>query len=234
MQMLRSTMEERMAGLGRCHLFSGLLPPELRSLAGFTSVRTFEKGETLFIQEAPAEGFFIVIDGRIKVCRFGADGREQVLHIFGRGEPCGEVPTFQGESYPATAVAVGALRSLYVPRDQFAALVKRKPDIVLNMLAVVAARLRHFVGLVEDLSLKEVSARLAAYVLDLSRRSGGSLHLELETSKTVLAGRLGTIAETLSRTMAKMQERGILRVQGKRIAILDSKRLRALASGVKL
>ena len=102
------------------------------------------------------------------------------------------------------------------------------------MLAVLSGRLRHLVQLVEDLSLKEVSARLAKYLLDLSLRGDGGAVVVLETTKTVLASRLGTVAETLSRTLTRMQRRGIIRVQGRTIAITDADGLQALAAGMKL
>jgi len=107
-------------------------------------------------------------------------------------------------------------------------------EILFSMLGVLSTRLRHLVQLVDDLSLKEVSARLAKHLLDLSARAGGIRTVELETSKAMLAGRLGTIAETLSRTLAKLKRRGIVRVHRHRVTILDPAKLQALAAGMKL
>ena len=232
MKRIVSTSEERAASLARCPLLRGLGADDLRALAGVALLRDYEAGESLFVRGDEAEGFHVVVRGQVKVCRFGADGREQVLHVFGPGEPVGEVQVFQGGRYPATAQAVGPLRSLYLPREGFLSLGRRRPDLLLNMLAVLAVRLRHFVELVDDLTLKEVSARLAKHLLGLAARAGGAREVQLDTTKAMLASRLGTIAATLSRTLAKMQRRGILRVRGKRIAILDAEALRELAAGM--
>jgi len=131
-------------------------------------------------------------------------------------------------------MAVGPVRALCLPREGFLSLGKRHPELLLNMLGVLAVRLRHFVQLVDDLSLKEVSARLAKHILGLSARAGGAATVELDTTKAMLASRLGTIAATLSRTLAKMQRQGIIRIRGKRITVLDAARLRDLAAGAKV
>ena len=234
MRIIRSNVQQRAESLARCRLLSELSATDLRALARVVSVREYEPAEILFNRGVSADGFHVVVLGQVKVCRFGADGREQVLHVFGPGEPCGEVPMFQGARYPATAMAAGTLRTLYLPRDAFVQLGRRRPDFLLKMLAILSLRLRHFVELVDDLSLKEVSARVASHILHLFDRAGGAKQVQLETTKGMLASRLGTIAETLSRTLAKMQRNGIIRVRGRKITILDRHRLEELAEGEKL
>jgi len=161
------------------------------------------------------------------------DGREQILHMFGAGEICGEVPVFEGEAYPASAVAVDTLETLYVPRKDFLALGKRRPEILLEMLAVLSLRLRRFVHLIDDLSLKEVSARVAKYLLDLHARAETET-VQLDSTKATLASRLGTIAETLSRTLRKMQQRKVIDVAGRQITIVDREELIELAAGKRV
>ncbi len=220
--------------LRACTLFAALAPEDLRDLGAVSGARDHADGEFLFRADDPAEGFHIVIDGVVKVCRFGADGREQVLHLLGPGDACGEVPMFQGTEYPAHALCMGPVRTLYLLREPFIALARRKVEILLSMLGVLSMRLRHMVQLVDDLALKEVSARLAKHLLDLSARAGGARTVELETSKAMLASRLGTIAETLSRTLAKMKRRKIVGVARNAVTILDARGLQVLAAGAKL
>jgi len=202
-------------------------------LARVCLLRVYEKDEVLFFQDEKAHGFYVVADGRVKVQRTGVDGREQILHMFGPGDICGEVPVFEGEAYPASAVAVGSLQTVYIPRKAFLALGRERPEILLEMLAVLSLRLRRFVGLIDDLSLKDVSARLAKVLLDLQARTGTAT-VKLDSTKTTLASRLGTIAETLSRTLRKMQAAGIIRVDGRSITIRDTDRLIELAAGERL
>ncbi|MHC4606995.1 MAG: Crp/Fnr family transcriptional regulator, partial [Planctomycetota bacterium] len=231
MRRIASEPQERMKMMARCGLFWGLDSVEMRALAGFSPLREYEREEVLFHEGQTAEGFDLVVEGKVKVCRFGPEAREQVLHLFGPGEPVGEVAVFEGKRYPATAVAVGRTRVLHVPRDKFVETCRKRPEVLMKMLAVLSTRLRRFVQLVDDLALKEVSARLAKHLLDLSARSRGSKRIELDTTKAMLASRLGTIAETLSRTLAKMQRKRILKVQGRKITVLKPAALQGLAAG---
>lgn len=107
-------------------------------------------------------------------------------------------------------------------------LIKSDPSLAMNMLAVLSRRLRQFANLIEELSLKEVPGRLASYLLYLMERSSGDHTLELDIPKTLLANLLGTIPETISRTLARMAADGLIRVAGRKITILDRKRLEEL------
>lgn len=215
-------------------IFAGLAESGLRALAEVSSVREYADGEYLFQQDEPAAGFHIIETGIVNIHRFGPDGRQQILHVFdGSGEPCGEVAVFEGGTYPAAAVSSGVTRTIYLPRDSFLQVSRKNPEILLKMIATLSKRLRRFVGLIDDLSLKDVSARVAKHLQELALKSGSSV-VELETTKTVLASRLGTIAETLSRTLRKMQGRKIIAVSGRQITILDEDALMDVAEGMKI
>lgn len=216
--------------LHSCQLFADLDSADRHDLSLVALPRRFERQESLFRQGDAAEGFHVVVAGQVKVCRYGPDGREQILHILAEGDPCGEVPVFQGLVYPATAVALESVTTLYFRRSDFLELGSRRPGLLLSMMGVLAARLRHFVGLVDDLSLKEVSARLARHLLEGAETQGSDV-VELQTTKTVLASRLGTIAETLSRTLARLQRDELILVEGKQVTLLDRASLEDLAEG---
>jgi len=215
-------------------IFAGLADSGLRALAEVSSVREYDDGEYLFQQDEPATGFYILVDGIVNVHRFGPDGRQQILHVFeSSGEPCGEVAVFEGGTYPAAAVSTGVTSTIYLPRDSFLQVARKNPEILLKMIATLSVRLRRFVGLIDDLSLKDVSARLAKHIQELSLKTGRNV-VELTTTKTVLASKLGTIAETLSRTLKKMQIKKIIKVNGRQITILDEDALDDIAEGEKL
>ena len=234
MKRITEPIEKRIEWLGACSLFSELSSDNVTALAEVCHVRAYESGEVLFHGGAHADGLHIIVDGRVKVCRYGADGREQVLHIFEGGEPCGEVAVFEGRVFPATAEAMAASRSLFILRDDFLAIARQRPELLLGMLAVLSRRLRRCVEMIDDLSLKEVSTRLARHLLQLSEASGNSKEVELATSKAMLASRLGAVAETLSRTLARMQNKGMIQVDGRRVVLKNKAALERLAEGEKL
>ena len=177
--------------------------------------------------------FYVVISGRVKIFKLSPDGKEQILHIFEAGEPFGEVPVFTGQHFPANAEAMDKRRIFYFPRESFIDLIEGNPSIALNMLAVLSMRLRRFAALIDNLSLKEVPSRLAAYLIFLSEQKEETTDLELNITKSQLASLLGTIPETLSRILTKMSKQGIIQSNGPRIRILDRDAVEDMAEGVR-
>lgn len=220
--------------LAEIPLFHGLPQEQLEKLADITLEKRFQKGQSLFLEGSKASGFYTVLSGKVKIFKVSLEGKEQILHIFGKGESFGEVPMFAGGNFPAHAEALENLRVLFFPRDSFVHLLKREPSLAMNMLAMLSQRLRYFTHLVEDLSLKEVPGRLAAYFLYLQGHKKHSRSFQLDITKGQLASILGTIPETLSRILARMSQREIIRVSGRNIEILDVQALENLAAGEKL
>lgn len=215
--------------LGETSLFAGMADSYLQDLCGIAMVVSYRRRAAIFAAGDPGSGFYLVKEGRVKIYMISPDGKEQILHILGPGEPFGEAPVFAGQSFPAHAVALEDCRLVFLPRDDFVDLVTRNPSLALNLLAVLSKRLREFTRMVDSLSLKEVPGRLAGHLLLLSRKQANGDELELELSKTQLASLLGTIPETLSRILKKLQKAGYIRIEGARITIIDRERLAELA-----
>lgn len=223
------------AKLAQIPLFEGLPPEQLEDLAMIMTDQIFRKGEIVFSEGEEAAGFYVALKGRIKVYKLSAEGKEQILHLFGPGEPFGEVPVFTGQRFPAHAEVMEESRVLFFPKDSFVALIKRNPSLALNMLGILSKRLRRFTALIDDLSLKEVPGRLAAHLLYLSAKQKGSEEVELSITKAQLASLLGTIPETLSRILGKMAAQGLIETEARRIRILDRSSLQELVdSGGRL
>lgn len=214
------------------HLFKDLPDAHLDELAVILADQVFKKGQLIFSEGDAATGFYVVIAGRVKIFKLSVEGKEQILHIFGPGAPIGEVAVFEGKRFPAHAESLEDSRLFFFPRNAFLRLINDNPSIALHMLAVLSRRLRHFAALIDDLSLKEVPARLAAYLLYLSETQKRADNLSLDISKGQLSSLLGTIPVTLSRILTKMSDAGLIRSRGVRgIQILDRQGLRDLADG---
>lgn len=208
------------------------LPDDLaRQLAAVGGVRHARKGEFLFQEGEAAEGFFVVVSGRVRVFKTGWDGREQTLHILGPGEPVGEVPVFAGARFPATAQALDEVTTCFFPRAALLDAYARNPGLAMAMLAVLARRLREFTRLIENLSLKEMPQRLAAYLVH--QAEGGRRAVRLDITKGTLATILGASQETLSRTLARLADAGLITVEGRTIVLHDPERLGRLAQGLE-
>ena len=212
-------------------LFKGLGPEELAQLERISEPREYGKADLIFGEGKEGVGFYVVVSGQVKVFKMSFDGREQILHILGPGDPLGEVPVFAGMNYPANAQALGASKLYFFPRKKLIELYRESPSLAMNMLAVLSRRLREFTVLIENLSLKEIPQRLATYLVHQHSLKPVSARVKLNVTKGVLSNILGTSQETLSRVLGKLSQEGLIEVQGKEISILDMERLKSLAEG---
>lgn len=215
-------------------LFNELPDAYLDDIMAIAVEKNVNSGELIFSDGDPGNGFYITAEGLIKIYKVSAEGKEQILHMFGPGEPFGEVPVFSGHAFPANAEAVKKSQLLFFPRDAFVRLITENPSLALNMLAILSKRLRHFTVQVENLSLKEVPARLAGYFLLISEEQKNMETVSLNISKGQLASFLGTIPETLSRMLKKMSDQGLIEVEGRNIRLIDYDGLVDLADSGKM
>jgi len=216
--------------LRSCQLFTGLPPGDLAHIAEVTATKLLEKNDYLFHEGDPSHGFFIVQRGAVNVHRVTSGGKEQVIHVFRAGESFAEIAVASPTGYPADARALEPTQVLVVQKDGFLALLKRQPELALRMLASMSSHLRVLVSQLEDLTLKDVETRLANWLVKRcpNPQSEQPVCIELSMSKRVLAAELGTVSETLSRTLAKFRDQKLLTVKGKTIVVVSPRRLESL------
>ncbi|GAM09237.1 cAMP receptor protein [Geobacter sp. OR-1] len=223
--------------LKKSMLFSGLSEEHLSDVAAISSRRSFGRGETLFSEGDTANGFYLLASGGMKLCKISPDGREKVLHFVHPGETFAEAAFFGDGRYPAEARGIEKGETLFFPREGFMGLLERDPQFALNLIVSLSLLLRRFARQIEELSFAEVPNRLAAYLCELIERKStsfqGKTYLELEMKKGELASRLGTVSETLSRSLRKFREEGVMEVEGNKVIVYDLNRLKELAKGQK-
>ena len=210
-------------------LFNGLPEDQLNAIRQIAVEKQFNKGQTIFSEGDQTKGFFVVVEGRVKIYKVSSEGKEQILHIFEAGQSFGEVTVFTGQQMPASAQTLAKSRLLLFPRSAFVDLVTANPSLALNLLAIMSKKLRQFAAQIENLSLKEIPARLASYLIYLSEEQGAGDAVILNVSKGQLASLLGTIPETLSRIFAKLSGQNLIQVKGPKISLLDRQGLEDLA-----
>lgn len=215
-------------------LFAGLVDEQIQWLAAIVEKRKYSRGKVIFTEGEEAAGLYVLHTGRVKIYKLSSEGKEQILHIFGPGEPFGEVAVFAGGQFPAYAEALEVSETLFFPRKKIVELLTKDPSMAMNMLAMLSKRLKYFTQLVENLSLKEVPQRLAAYLLVLATMKDKRDTVELDIAKGQLASLLGTIPETLSRILNKMTIQGYIEVEGRQIKLLDRQSLENISMGEKL
>ncbi len=215
--------------LRNCRLFTGLAPSDLQAVSQIVLIKSLSKGDYLFREGDRASGFYVVQKGAINIHRVNSIGKEQVIHIFRMGESFAEATLATDAGYPADARAIEPSQVLLVQKAGFLALLSRQPELALRMLAAMSVHLRVLIGQLEDLTLKDVETRLANWLVKrCGNGSDGPARIELKTTKRVLAAELGTVSETLSRTLAKFRDQNLVIVKGKELVVTDPAGLRAL------
>lgn len=216
--------------LRSCQLFTGLPPGDIPAIASFVIPKHLAKGEYLFREGARAEGFYVVQKGAVKVHRVNAEGKEQVIHLFRAVESFAEATLATEDGYPADARATELTTVLLIPKIDFIELLRVRPELALRMLGSMSQHLRVLVGLLDDLTLKDMETRLANWLLKRCPRPlpDKSCDIELDRTKRVLAAEMGATSETLSRSLAKFRDQKLLRVDGTIITLLKPRELEKL------
>ena len=223
-----SETDPALAAMKSSALFAALDEEAVRAFRDACLTRRFPAGAILFTPNESAERFYVVLEGSVKIFKLSVRGDEQILHVYGPGETFGEAAMWAGARYPAHADVLVDSTLLVVTRSQLKDLIARNAEFAMDMLAGMSAKLREFNALIEQLSLKEVPARLADILLELPAR-GGTNTVVLKQTKRQLAAQIGTIAETLSRALSKLKAMGLIEVNGPEITILDPEGLADLA-----
>jgi CRP/FNR family transcriptional regulator len=209
--------------LRRCKLFADLSPRELDALRQISQRRELAKGQTVFREGDTSRGFCVVVGGAVKIYRTGADGRERILHVVEAGESFAEAALFM-ETYPATAEALDPTTVICIQKNGFKQLLVRDTRLNFKIIASLVRWLRELRDALTDLTLKEVPARFASYVLSLPANPGEPVNISI--SKTT-----GTTKETFSRLLRRLAEHRILTYRGNQIRILNRARLERIAAG---
>lgn len=211
----------------KCPLFAGVTDEDLERLLRVCKSREQGRGDLLFSEGDEALGFYVVGTGKVKIFKLSPEGKERILHIVHPGGTFAEAAIFGNGLYPAYAEPLEKSLLLFFPKKEFLELLHQHSQIAINMIGGLSRFLRQFASQIEELTFKDVPARLARYLLDLAGDEAEKVTLPI--SKSQLASNLGTVSETLSRTFRKLSDDAIIDVQGKKIIILDRDRLEDLS-----
>ena len=213
----------------RSQLFGGLPEEHITEIEKIAVDKQYSKGDVIFYDGDEGNGFYLIAAGSVSVYKLSPDGKEQILHIINEGDTIGAVPVFSGKSFPANARALSKTHLLFFDRIKFIELISGKPDLTMNILALLSMRLREFTVQVENLSLKEIPGRLASYLLYLAQEQGNKHFVKLNISKLQLSNILGTVPESLSRALSNMKAKKLIEEEDAGIRLLNRAELEDLA-----
>ena len=213
--------------LARIRHFDGLPPEVQERIAALAVLHHFAAGQVIYIEGEPAEAFYLLERGWIKATRMSRDGREQAMLFLESGEIFGDIAVFSGTTYPGTVVALEDVDVWAIPAREFLALTEQYSELAMATIHHLSDRVLHYIGLVEDLSLRNVEARLANTLLQHAEVHDGQLIVPRRGWATFdeMAVRLGTVRDVLSRGLKTLEAEGLLKVEKQAIFLLDPKGL---------
>lgn len=203
---------------------AGLTPEIMQTIAQVASRHRYAAGATLFDEGAPVAGLYLIEEGTVKIVRFSKEGREHTLRVFQPGDTFNDVAAFDGGPNPATAVAFSDVVVWRIARADLQQVAQRYPALAWALLESVARRTRYLVNLVQDLSARNVKARLARLLLEQAQGNEQQAASHMLTQEE-MASRLGTVREVVGRALRSLVSSDIIEFERHRIVIRDLERL---------
>lgn len=225
--------EEKILALQKTELFREAGEKALQSLAERAVETKLERGEILFMAGEEARGLYVIAKGSVRAFRTSVDGREQTIHIERSGSTIAEVPVFDNGIYPSNVAAEESSVLLFIDKRDVRQICLEYPQIALSAAKLLAGRLRRCAELVEFLSLREVGQRLAHLLLEEAKlKSAGEnkiVRFTLKVTNQQIAARVGTVREVISRAFTRLQNDGLISIEGRDVTIHDKDALRIYA-----
>ncbi len=206
--------------------FSGLSTDELDSVRKSIFERTAERGEIILLEGEPAKELYFVASGAVKLFKTSAEGKEQILNIVRPGESFGDVPIFDSGPNPASTQAMVPVVLYGIRKADLEVILREHPQVALNVISVLAGKVRHSMSLVEDLSFKHVIDRVAKILLEYAGDGTGS---RPRLTQQEMAAMAGTAREMIGRSLKALEADGMIRLDRNRIVITNNEALKELA-----
>jgi CRP/FNR family transcriptional regulator len=227
-----SPVEEVDAVLRVTPVFRRLAPADRQTIARAAAVRRFAKGDTIFEQGMPADAFFTIASGRVKIFKMLPTGKDLILEVFGAGDPLGAVAAYDGRPFPASAVALEDTTCVVIPRTVFFGLLEQHPSLVRGLMLGLTIRLVELTNRLAELSGGRIEPRFARLFLKLAGEMGraerGGTFIPLPLSRQELADMTGTTIETCIRIMSRWGKQEVVRTDKDGFTILDRRALETI------
>lgn len=223
-------MVAKIQSLKNVPIFSSLSEQHLEELAEIVLEKTYRKNQVIFDQGDPGSSLIVIKSGLVKISLVDSNNHEFIIKTFSVNDFFGEMSLLDGGSRSATATAVEDTHAFIIFRQNFISLIQKTPSMALGMLTELSDRLRTTTENISNLTFFDAYGKVAQCLLSLAdklgKREEDGVTLQLTLSRQELANMSGLSRETFARILKEFQVRGCLKVQGKKIVILNEKVMR--------
>jgi CRP/FNR family transcriptional regulator len=190
----------------------------------------FAEGEVLFMQGQASANLFALLDGMVKICSHGPDGREQIVGLSSPNNLLVGLQSLSDERYAYTAIAATPVRACRINHRALLSRIADHGDIAMRLIRAVNAQLTHTRALMEVMGHHSAASKIASFLILMAPRSEhGNCEFSMPFSRVEIASLLGLSEETVCRSMARLSREGAIYAPRKRVEIRDWDRLQEIA-----
>ncbi|HWR69870.1 MAG TPA: Crp/Fnr family transcriptional regulator [Dehalococcoidia bacterium] len=209
--------------LSKVPLFASTRSAHLSEIVRRVTTRNYRRNEVIFHQDDPGTTLHVIKKGQVKINTISPEGEEAILAILTEGDFFGELSLLDGKPRSANAVAMQATQTLALQRQDFMDILGKHPEMVGDILASLADRLRSTDHLLEDAIFLSLRARLAKRLLELAEKHGvktdRGVEIDLHLTQQELAAALGVSRVALNKQLGLLQDRGLVSLETRHIII---------------
>jgi len=227
MHIIRVDLAEKLAALKENPYFDHLAEVDLARLAEFTTLRSFERGETIFLEGDPCADLHIQRSGCVKLYRLSPQGRQYIVRLVQEKDTFNEVSVFDSGGNPVNAEALEVSQVWVTEAGCIRMMVQSNPDFAQKVINNLGNNLRHLVQAVSEMAFYQVTHRLARLIVQLPPAEHGGTHL----TQDQIAARLGTVREVVARSLRELERSGAIRTENRRILIANESLLQQWTQG---
>ena len=221
-------MTVKMEILRQVQMFAPLGPDDLAHVAAVTVERRFERGDIIILEGDRGGALYFVREGTVKVFKTSPEGKEQVLRLIVPGHTFNDVPALDGGPNPASAAALEPTVVYATGGAELRRLIAERPGVAQATVQALASALRHLVSVVEDLSFRHVTARVAKILVEQEQAAEAGGQPVHRLTQQEMAAIAGTAREMVGRALKELEAAGAIQLQHGRITVLRRDRLEVL------
>lgn len=218
--------------LKHVRLFSDLSPVDLQKMERMALMQEVKRRQPIYLPGDPSHTVYLLKKGRVKISNTASSGKEVTFDILEPGEIFGELEGLEGAPRETQAEALDDVLICAIRREDFDHFLREHQDLTVKLTKLIGLRLRKIQNRVEDLVFRDVPARLAHLLLELSKSEGvpegAGIRIRAKLTHQEMANLIGCSRETVSATLGRFREEGLLRMEGRSLTIVDSRRLSQL------
>lgn len=220
--------------LKHVRLFSGLSPVDLQEMERMTRMQEVKKRQPIYLPGDPSHTVYLLKKGRVKISNTAASGKEVTFEILEPGEIFGELEGLEGAPRETQAEALDDALICAIRREDFEHFLREHQDLTVKLTKLIGLRLRKIQNRVEDLVFRDVPARLAHLLLELSKTEGvpeeAGIRIRAKLTHQEMANLIGCSRETVSTTLGQFRDEGLIRIDKRSLTLLNVDGLSRLVS----